>query len=145
MPEPETSEARVTGLNHITLAVADLDRATAFYRDILGFRLRTKSNANAYLDAGSLWLCLSLDAAARTGPHPDYTHIALSVSDQDFNTLSSRIQQVATIWKDNKSEGSSLYFLDPDRHKLELHAGSLESRLAHYRASPIPDRIFFEN
>lgn len=139
MPPP-----KVSGLNHVTLAVADLGRATAFYRDILGFRLRTKSNANAYLDVGNLWLCLSLDAAARIGPHPDYTHIALSVQEEDFAPLSARIQKVAIIWKENKSEGASLYFLDPDGHKLELHAGSLASRLEYYRLNPTPDRVFFE-
>ncbi|HEX5514181.1 MAG TPA: glutathione transferase, partial [Gammaproteobacteria bacterium] len=40
------------------------------------------------------------------------------------------------IWKDNKSEGDSLYFLDPDGHKLEIHVGDLESRLAALREKP---------
>ncbi|WP_159065009.1 hypothetical protein [Thaumasiovibrio subtropicus] len=31
----------------------------------------------------------------------------------------------------NRSEGQSLYLLDPDGHKLELHVGDLNSRLAH--------------
>lgn len=34
--------------------------------------------------------------------------------------------------EENLSEGDSLYFLDPDGHKLELHVGSLQSRLDHY-------------
>lgn len=41
-----------------------------------------------------------------------------------------------TVWKDNKSEGQSFYFLDPDGHKLELHVGDLVSRLAQCREKP---------
>ena len=48
--------------------------------------------------------------------------------------MAELIRQEAIIWKDNRSEGDSLYFLDPDGHRLELHAGSLASRLDHYRA-----------
>ncbi|GHL45122.1 hypothetical protein ECZU28_51170 [Escherichia coli] len=29
-------------------------------------------------------------------------------------------QAGAEVWKDNRSEGASYYFLDPDGHKLEL-------------------------
>ena len=32
-------------------------------------------------------------------------------------------------WKINTSEGDSLYILDPNNHKLELHVGSLQTRL----------------
>lgn len=38
--------------------------------------------------------------------------------------------------EDNKSEGQSFYFLDPDGHKLELHVGDLASRLAQCREKP---------
>ena len=40
------------------------------------------------------------------------------------------------LWKEDKSEGKSTYFLDPDGHKLEIHIGSLETRLAHYLKNP---------
>ncbi|EIM03354.1 hypothetical protein UU5_00730 [Rhodanobacter sp. 115] len=40
------------------------------------------------------------------------------------------------LWKENRSEGDSLYFLDPDGHKLEIHAGDLRSRLAALRQQP---------
>lgn len=129
------SSARVSGLNHLTLAVADLARSIAFYRDLLGFSLCAQWDKGAYLEAGSLWLCLSLDVS-RAGLHADYTHIALDVEEGQFAALSEAVSSKATIWKDNRSEGNSLYFLDPDGHKLELHVGSLASRLAHYRANP---------
>src|SRR3546814_15055365 len=63
---------KVSGLNHLTLAVSDLNRSVAFYRDLLGLRLRAQWDDGAYLDAGSLWLCLSVDDTARTSAHPDY-------------------------------------------------------------------------
>jgi catechol 2,3-dioxygenase-like lactoylglutathione lyase family enzyme len=125
--------ARITGLNHLTLAVSDLDRSIAFYCNLLGFRLRARGRKFAYVEAGALWLCLSPDEEVRTTPHPDYTHVALSVAAEDFEPLADRIRAATTIWSDNRSEGASLYFLDPDGHKLELHLGSLESRLEHYR------------
>jgi catechol 2,3-dioxygenase-like lactoylglutathione lyase family enzyme len=128
--------AKVSGLNHLTLAVSDLSRSVAFYRDILGMRVRAQWAEGAYLEAGSLWLCLSLDRPSFPEKRADYTHIAFDVDDADFDAVSERIRAGAMIWKENRSEGKSLYFLDPDGHKLELHVGSLASRLAHYRAHP---------
>ena len=138
------SDPKITGLNHLTLAVSNLDRSLTFYRDILGLRLRARWAEGAYLEAGSLWLCLSLDPAARRSPHPDYTHAAFDVGAEDFEPLSLRIRAAAQLWRENRSEGSSLYFLDPDGHKLELHVGSLASRLDHYRANPIPGRVIYD-
>ena len=131
---------RVTGLNHVTLAVRDLPRSVGFYRDLLGFELKALWPEGAYLQAGALWLCLSLDPAARAKPHPDYTHLALDVGAAAFDALAVAVSQVAPLWKANRSEGASLYFLDPDGHRLELHVGSLASRLDHYRRHPAPER-----
>ncbi|OAG75273.1 Glutathione transferase FosA [Acetobacter malorum] len=134
----------VTGLNHITLAVSDVPRSLAFYRDVLGFRPRAIWDVGAYLEIGTLWLCLSKDKDVRLAPHPDYTHIAFGVSDTDYPYLRERIMAHAAIWKDNQSEGSSTYFLDPDGHKIEIHVGSLETRLDHYRSHPDKGVEFFD-
>ena len=126
----------ISGLNHLTLAVHDVPRAISFYTEVLGCKLRAVWNEGAYLEAGELWLCLSYDQATRTSPHPDYTHIAFTVADEDFQALAARLTARCSTWKDNRSEGKSMYFLDPDGHKLEIHVGSLESRLDYYRAHP---------
>ena len=131
----------IRGLNHLTLAVADLDRSVPFYRDVLGLRLAARWRTGAYLEAGTLWLCLSL---ARLRPHPDYTHAAFDVAEEDFEAAAARIRAVSLLWRENRSEGPSLYFHDPDGHRLDLHAGSLRTRLDAYRASP-PDGLVIED
>lgn len=138
------SKLRISGLNHVTLAVADLDRSISFYRDVLGFDLRAHWNEGAYLEAGVLWLCLSFDTRAETARRNDYTHLAFDVSEGDFATLSAKVGAAAPVWKQNRSEGASLYVLDPDGHQIELHVGSLASRLEHYRNHPVPGRMVFD-
>ena len=128
----------VRGLNHLTLAVADLARSMEFYRDVLGFHVSANWPTGAYLEAGSLWLCLSVDDGTTDGRTVDYTHFALDVAEAEFDALAKRVALVAPEWRTNRSEGRSLYFVDPDGHRLELHVGDLRSRLAHYEANP-PD------
>jgi len=136
--------ATISGLNHITLAVTDLERSLTFYRDTLGCAVRAVWPEGAYLEAGALWLCLSLDERMCPTPRPDYTHIAFSVSEADYPALSARLSAECALWKENGSEGASTYFLDPDGHKLEIHLGTLHSRLDHYRASPSKGVTIFE-
>jgi hypothetical protein len=42
----------------------------------------------------------------------------------------------AHIFKENTSPGESLYFLDPDGHKLEIHVGNNEARIAAKKVNP---------
>ncbi|WP_308915768.1 VOC family protein [Jannaschia sp. LMIT008] len=128
----------IRGLNHVTLAVSDLDRSLAFYRDVLGLRVAADWPTGAYLEAGTLWLCLSVDDAARDRPHPDYTHMAFDVGAGDFEALRDRVAMHAAPWRENRSEGASFYFLDPDGHRLEIHVGTLATRLDRYRRDPPP-------
>ena len=48
-------------------------------------------------------------------------------------------------WRDNRSEGASFYFLDPDGHKLETHVGDLASRLQACRQRPYAGMKFFDD
>lgn len=135
----------LSGMNHLTLAVRSLDRSVLFYRDVLGFRLAARWQKGAYLELGDLWLCLSLDDRRFTQPWPEYTHYAFSTSERDFSPFVAKlIQEGVAEWKSNSSEGHSFYFLDPDGHKLEVHVGSLESRLKQCREHPYADMEIFD-
>ena len=127
----------IGGVNHITLAVRDLDRSFRFYVETLGTKPLARWSRGAYLLAGDLWLCLSLDGRTRSSPLPEYSHIAFSVPAARFDDAAARIRALGvTIWRDNRSEGASLYFLDPDGHKLEIHAGDWRTRLAAMKRDP---------
>lgn len=133
---PSATAAGVTGINHVTLAVSDVERALVFYRDILGCTVRAVWRDGAYLEAGSLWLCLALDEQLQSASRPDHSHIAFGVVAADYPVLRERLMACCVIWKEDRSEGASTYFRDPDGHKLEIHLGTLSSRLDHYRANP---------
>jgi catechol 2,3-dioxygenase-like lactoylglutathione lyase family enzyme len=126
----------IRGINHVTVAVRDLDRSLHFYVDLLGCRPRARWARGAYLEAGSLWLCLELDARAGSAQIDD-SHVALSVDAAEFAVIAQTIRaEGTTLWKENRSEGDSLYFLDPDGHKLEIHVGDLRTRLESCRERP---------
>lgn len=118
----------ITGLNHITLACIDIEKSFSFYNDLLGFKPLVKWAKGAYFLIGDLWFCLNLDEERKATAC--YTHYAFSVSEADFNEMSAKIKALGLeIFKENKSEGKSLYFLDPDGHKLEIHVGDYKSRI----------------
>lgn len=110
----------IQGLNHVTLAVRDLAQSLLFYTEVLGCQQVATWPCGAYLLAGDLWL-------------------AFSVAEVEFALVSARIRNSgAQIWQENRSEGASLYFLDPNGHKLEIHLGSLREQLQAARLNPWP-------
>ena len=124
----------IDGLNHITLTVSDVPAALNFYSNILGFEGHVIWDSGAYLSSNSLWLCLS---SGNPKPSNDYSHIALTVKESEFEGLSKLIIGAGCRqWKINSSEGKSLYFKDPDGHKIEIHVGCLASRLASLKNKP---------
>jgi catechol 2,3-dioxygenase-like lactoylglutathione lyase family enzyme len=123
------------GVNHITFAVTDLAKSLVFYTSIVGCERVAVWNRGAYLRAGGTWLCLSHDASV--SPREDYTHVAFTFDTLGFAAFRKKLQaEGAREWKINSSEGDSVYFLDPDGHRLEAHVGDLESRLASLRKFP---------
>jgi len=100
-----------------------------------GLRAIARWPKGAYLRAGELWLAIEIGDPVYTPG--DRSHIAFAVTADDFTALGERIKKTnAIIWQENWTEGNSLYFLDPDGHKLEIHASDLAARLASAREQP---------
>lgn len=129
----------ITGINHLTFATKNLGVSIAFYSKILGAQTLATWDTGAYLLLGKLWLCLSLDENTKSEPNAEYSHIALDISEADFHKIKTIVaKNNVPIWKENKSEGESLYILDPDFNKLEIHASNLKNRLQAMMQKPYP-------
>ncbi len=50
----------ITGVNHITLAVRDIEASFTFYTRVLGLRPAAKWPEGAYLLARDMWIALIL-------------------------------------------------------------------------------------
>jgi catechol 2,3-dioxygenase-like lactoylglutathione lyase family enzyme len=128
------------GLNHLTIAVSNLEQSLLFYNGLLGMQAHVRWDKGAYLSLGDLWLCLFCDEVS---PAKDYSHIALDIAEEDFPAFAAKLRQAGVKeWKQNKSEGYSLYVLDPDGHQLEVHSGDLQSRLDSLKDQPYSGLIW---
>jgi len=131
----------LAGLNHITLTVENLGESIAFY-SLLGFEPHVRWDRGAYLSLNELWLCLSLGRVSR---NDDYSHIAFSIESSRFAKIRSALTgKNIELWKENSSEGKSIYFLDPSGHKLEAHVGTLQSRLRELKENPYDGLVWLK-
>lgn len=135
----------ITGLNHINLVISNMDASFSFYKEVLGFTPLCRSEGSAYFLAGdkntpgALWLSLDLDRKGVRLPADCNTHVAFSISQEMFAPFVARLVACGvTSYKENTSPENSFYFLDPDGHKLEIHTGTLQSRLAIRKKDPSP-------
>jgi hypothetical protein len=88
-----TQDIRVTGLDHIVLNVADVERSLGFYLDELGlepvrveeWRVGQAPFPSARVDGGTI---IDLLAADRSGVNAD--HFCLVVEAMDFDALKDR-------------------------------------------------------
>ena len=132
---------KLQGINHICFSVSNLDASTAFYENVFGAKRLVKGRKLAYFDLEGLWIALNEEDAKREAMPRTYTHIAFSVAEEEFDLWPRRLRELdVTILpgrgRDEKDK-RSVYFLDPDGHRFELHTGTLQDRLDYYRAEKV--------
>ena len=118
-------------IGHVHLKVARLDRAIAFYRDVIGFTLKqTMGDSAAFLAAGDYHHHLGLNTweSKGAGPPPRNTtglyHTAIRYPDR--RSLADALKRVldAGIPLDGATDhgvSEAIYLRDPDDNGVELY------------------------
>lgn len=103
--------ARLVGINHVALEVADLDRSLAFYGRLFELRFRGRSAAAAFVDIGDQFIALMQGQAQA----PDGArHVGLVVDDKEAVRRELVAAGVEIL------PGHRLDFLDPDGNRIEI-------------------------
>jgi glyoxylase I family protein len=132
---PETTETtsaegapRIAGLDHLVLRVADLERAIAFYRAVLGCRIERELQQPrlVQLRAGASLIDLVPAGSSAAKGAGNMDHFALRLEAFDGAALGAHLRRhgidPGEVHERYGAEGygPSLYFADPDGNTVEL-------------------------
>src|SRR6478752_795879 len=118
-------------IGHVHLKVSDIDRALAFYRDILGFEeMQRLGDQAAFISAGGYHHHIGLntwESKGGTAPPPGHTglyHVAIRYPDRKALADALRRLVEAGIPLSGASDhgvSEALYLHDPDGNVVELY------------------------
>jgi len=119
--EPNQGLVTPQGVDHVLLHVADLDRATRFYRILYGTEAdRTQSPARVWFQIGETRLGLEQAASGRP---PHIEHFAIKVAAFDADAVRARLAALGATVVPSPDEPEVLRVRDPDGITFELTAG----------------------
>lgn len=107
----ESKKPRAVGFNHVALEVGDIDAALAFYGGFVDFKLRSKSDVDAFIDLGDQFIALT--KGRRQGPD-DGRHFGLVVEDKQ--AVRRALEQMGVEFL----PGPFLDFRDPWGNRIEV-------------------------
>ncbi len=110
MSDNTNEKARALGINHVVLEVGDLDKALELYGAIFDFKLRGKSDHNAFIDLGDQFIQLAL---GKTQGPDDKRHFGFVVDDRE--PVRRSLEKLGI-----KSINERLNFRDPWGNRIEV-------------------------
>ncbi len=110
MTESGEKKARALGINHVVLEVGDLDQALEFYGALFDFKLRNRTDHNAFIDLGDQFIQLSL---GKTQGPDDKRHFGFVVDDRE--PVRRAMEKLGI-----KSINERLNFRDPWGNRIEV-------------------------
>lgn len=134
----ENNEIQITGLNHITFAVSNLDKSIDFYRNLFGVAPLARSEKLAYFSLAGVWFALNVEEKIASEERDrTYTHIAFSMTKENQDLLMKKLDGLMIDYEigrpRNIREGHSIYVRDYDGHLVEFHNRTLEDRISYYQ------------
>jgi catechol 2,3-dioxygenase-like lactoylglutathione lyase family enzyme len=129
----------IRAISHLTFVVRDLDRTAKLLCAGLGATEVYDSKGKdfsitreKFFLLGGVWLAFMEGEPAERS----YRHVAFEADEADLPHYQARLRALGAEIKPPRprvsGEGMSLYFYDYDNNLFELHAGTLEQRLARY-------------
>jgi catechol 2,3-dioxygenase-like lactoylglutathione lyase family enzyme len=129
------AEFRTEGLDHVAVAVRDLERSTRFYAELLGLERTFEDEWDVprfMLANGSGLALFPADAHPSSGPESAtpairILHIAFRVDREGFEAAQAALADAGIEFRfSDHGVSHSIYFPDPDRHQLELTTYELD-------------------
>lgn len=122
-----TSYDRPLGVGQLAIPVADLERALAFYRDLLGIRLLFRAPPGlAFLDCGGVRLMLTERREGETMPTAGVIYYRVADLEAAYSSLSGRgasfVDEPHRVARLADHELWMAFLRDPDEHLLALMA-----------------------
>jgi len=121
---PSEPVALGRSLNHVSIAVTDVERSAEFYKRVLGLKeVSRPGNGGINLGLGSGFLGLY-----RLPDPGKPNHFCIGVAEYDADRIAARLTQInvkATVDRNpaNSTNGAAqLYFSDPDNTRVQLSA-----------------------
>jgi catechol 2,3-dioxygenase-like lactoylglutathione lyase family enzyme len=133
-----TTRLKVTGINHVVLHVADVERSKRFYIEVLGFEDRNMSAGPSlkasFLRCGYQGLDLFEVPSGDAHGGEEMNHMALCVTADDLDEIVAALSKNG-IETSDRTPRNTVFISDPDGHRIEMLPLSASERVLEREAT----------